>query len=215
MTAQALRRDVFAADRFPEDVLELQGYLTGHSRVDGVDAVPGKGTDVPLYVLGSSLYGAQLAAMLGLPYAFASHFAPQALEQAVATYRREFRPSAQLPEPYVIAGVNVLAADTEDRRAGAPRQGPTRPGRPLRRTWRRAHRRAGRRDPRVAAGPPPRDDDALHRGRDAAPRRAVPRRLRDPRRRPTSSSWCTPGRRSTRACGRSNCSADASGLVPA
>src|SRR4029079_13234077 len=114
VTAQALRRDVFAADRFPAHVLELQGYLTGHSRVDGVDAVPGKGTDVPLYVLGSSLYGAQLAAMLALPYAFASHFAPQALEQAVATYRREFRPSVQLPEPYVIAGVNVLAADNED-----------------------------------------------------------------------------------------------------
>jgi luciferase family oxidoreductase group 1 len=113
VTARALRRDVFAADRFPEDVLELQGYLSGHSRVEGVDAVPGKGTDVPLYVLGSSLYGAQLAALLGLPYAFASHFAPQALEQAVATYRREFRPSAQLDAPYVLAGVNVIAADTD------------------------------------------------------------------------------------------------------
>src|SRR3954470_16149914 len=113
-TAHALRRDVYAADRFPEDVLELQGYLTGHSRVEGVEAVPGKGTDVPLYVLGSSLFGAQLAALLGLPYAFASHFAPQALEQAVATYRREFRPSAQLVEPYVMAGVNVVAADTDD-----------------------------------------------------------------------------------------------------
>ena len=114
VTAQALRRDVTAADRFPEDVLELQGYLGGRSRVAGVDAVPGKGTEVPIYVLGSSLYGAQLAALLGLPYAFASHFAPQALEQAVATYRREFRPSAQLDAPYVIAGVNVIAADTDD-----------------------------------------------------------------------------------------------------
>jgi len=114
VTAQALRRDVYAADRFPEDVLELQGFLTGESRVDGVDAIPGKGTDVPLYVLGSSLYGAQLAALLGLPYAFASHFAPQALEQAVATYRREFRPSAQLDAPYVMAGVNVILADTDD-----------------------------------------------------------------------------------------------------
>jgi luciferase family oxidoreductase group 1 len=113
VTAHALRRDVYAADRFPEDVLELQGYLAGESRVDGVDAIPGKGTDVPLYVLGSSLYGAQLAALLGLPYAFASHFAPQALEQAVATYRREFRPSAQLDAPYVIAGVNVIVADTD------------------------------------------------------------------------------------------------------
>jgi luciferase family oxidoreductase group 1 len=113
VTARALRRDVDAADRFPEDVLELQGYLTGHTRVEGVDAVPGKGTDVPLYVLGSSLYGAQLAALLGLPYAFASHFAPQALEPAVATYRREFRASVQLAAPYVIAGVNVIAADTD------------------------------------------------------------------------------------------------------
>jgi luciferase family oxidoreductase group 1 len=113
VTAHALRRDVYAADRFPDDVLELQGYLSGESRVDGVDAIPGKGTDVPLYVLGSSLYGAQLAALLGLPYAFASHFAPQALEQAVATYRREFRPSAQLDAPYVLAGVNVLVADTD------------------------------------------------------------------------------------------------------
>lgn len=113
VTAQALRRDFTAADRFAEDVLELQGYLGSHSRVAGVDAVPGKGTDVPIYVLGSSLYGAQLAALLGLPYAFASHFAPQALEQAVATYRREFRPSEQLDAPYVIAGVNVIAADTD------------------------------------------------------------------------------------------------------
>jgi luciferase family oxidoreductase group 1 len=78
-----------------------------------VDATPGKGTDVPLYILGSSQFGAQLAAVLGLPYAFASHFAPHALEAAVATYRREFRPSNQLGAPYVIAGVNVLAADTE------------------------------------------------------------------------------------------------------
>jgi luciferase family oxidoreductase group 1 len=114
-TAQALRRDVFSADHFPQDVLELQGYLRGESRVEGVDAVPGKGTDVPIYVLGSSLYGAQLAALLGLPYAFASHFAPQALQQAVATYRREFRPSEQLDTPYVMAGVNVIAAETEEQ----------------------------------------------------------------------------------------------------
>jgi luciferase family oxidoreductase group 1 len=113
-TMYALRRDPNSADTFPQDVVELQGYLTGESRVPGVDAVPGKGSDVPLYVLGSSLFGARLAAALGLPYAFASHFAPQALEAAVSTYRREFRPSAQLAEPYVIAGVNVVAADTED-----------------------------------------------------------------------------------------------------
>ena len=77
-----------------------------------VEATPGKGTHVPLYILGSSLFGAQLAARLGLPYAFASHFAPQALEEAVAIYRRDFRPSQQLAAPYVIAGMNVLAADS-------------------------------------------------------------------------------------------------------
>jgi luciferase family oxidoreductase group 1 len=113
-TMYALRRDPDSADTFPQDVLELQGYLTGNSRVPGVDAIPGKGTDVPLWVLGSSLFGAHLAAALGLPYAFASHFAPQALEAAVATYRREFQPSAQLAEPYVIAGVNAVAADTAE-----------------------------------------------------------------------------------------------------
>src|SRR5689334_9317692 len=112
-TMYALRRDANSADHFPQDVLELQGYLTGNSRVPGVDAVPGKGSNVPLYILGSSLFGAHLAAALGLPYAFASHFAPQMLEAAVATYRREFTPSAQLDAPYVIAGINVIAADTE------------------------------------------------------------------------------------------------------
>ncbi|MEU0568194.1 LLM class flavin-dependent oxidoreductase [Nonomuraea sp. NPDC005983] len=113
-TMRALRRTPMSADSFPQDVLELQGYLTGESRIPGVDATPGKGTDVPLYILGSSLFGAQLAAALGLPYAFASHFAPDALEEAVAVYRREFKPSAQLERPYVIAGVNVIAADTAD-----------------------------------------------------------------------------------------------------
>jgi luciferase family oxidoreductase group 1 len=111
-TMYALRRDPKSAERFPQDVLELQAYLAGDSKVPGVDAVPGKGSRVPLYILGSSLFGAQVAAALGLPYAFASHFAPQALESAVATYRREFKPSAQLDAPYVIAGVNVTAADT-------------------------------------------------------------------------------------------------------
>jgi luciferase family oxidoreductase group 1 len=111
-TARALRRDPVAADRFPQDVLELQGYLTGPSRIPGVNAYPGMGTNVPLYILGSSLFGANLAAALGLPYGFASHFSPEALEEAVAAYRREFRPSAQLDRPYVIAGVNVIAADT-------------------------------------------------------------------------------------------------------
>ena len=111
-TMYALRRDPNSADSFPQDVLELQGYLVGRTRVPGVEAVPGKGSNVPLFILGSSTFGAQLAAALGLPYAFASHFAPQALEAAVALYRREFRPSEQLGEPLVIAGVNVIAADS-------------------------------------------------------------------------------------------------------
>jgi luciferase family oxidoreductase group 1 len=112
-TLRALRRDVTAADDFPNDVLELQGYLAAESLVEGVHAYPGRGTEVPLYILGSSLFGAQLAGHLGLPYAFASHFAPADLQPAVAAYRRDFRPSAQLSEPYVIAGVNAIAADSE------------------------------------------------------------------------------------------------------
>jgi len=111
-TLYALRRSPAAADTFPQEVLELQGYLTGASVVPGVHAYPGRESNVPLYILGSSLFGATLAAALGLPYAFASHFAPAALHQAVATYRREFQPSAQLQRPYVIAGVNVVAADS-------------------------------------------------------------------------------------------------------
>jgi luciferase family oxidoreductase group 1 len=108
VTLAALRRDPAAADRFPDDVLELQGYLGDASRVPGVHATPGRGTYVPLYILGSSLFGARLAGLLGLPYAFASHFAPAALEQAVSVYRRTFRPSAQQDHPYVIAGLNVI-----------------------------------------------------------------------------------------------------------
>jgi luciferase family oxidoreductase group 1 len=116
-TMHALRRDAAAAETFPQDVLELQGYLTGETRIAHVNATPGRGTNVPLYILGSSLFGAQLAAALGLPYAFASHFAPQALEQAISVYRERFEPSAQLDRPYVIAAVNVLAADTEEEAA--------------------------------------------------------------------------------------------------
>ncbi len=119
VTAAALRADPAAAQTFPHDVLELQAYLAGASTVPGVSAVPGAGTRVPLYILGSSLFGAQLAAALGLPYAFASHFAPEALHDAVALYRRDFRPSEQLDHPHVIAGVNVVADDTE---AGARAQ---------------------------------------------------------------------------------------------
>jgi len=113
-TAQALRRDHTAADTFPQDVQELQAFLTGKSLIPGVEAVPRAESPVPLYILGSSLFGAQLAAALGLPYAFASHFAPDALHQAVAVYRDTFRPSAQLAEPHVIAGVNVIAAEDHD-----------------------------------------------------------------------------------------------------
>ena len=113
VTLRALRRDPSAADTFPQDVLELQGYLGERSRVPGVEAIPGRGTHVPLYILGSSLFGARLAAELGLPYAFASHFAPGALQEAVALYRREFRPSAQLDAPRVLAGVNVVLGDSE------------------------------------------------------------------------------------------------------
>ncbi len=111
-TARALRRDPMAADSFPQDVLELQGYLSGQTRVPGVQATPGRGTNVPLYILGSSLFGARLAAALGLPFAFASHFAPQALQDAASIYRREFTPSEQLSAPHFIAGVNVIAADS-------------------------------------------------------------------------------------------------------
>src|SRR3954462_4300202 len=114
-TMYALRRDERSSDRFPQDVLELQAYLAGETRVAGVDAVPGKGSNLPLYILGSSMFGATLAAALGLPYAFASHFAPAMLEPAVAAYRQEFRPSEQLDRPYVIAGVNALAADTSEQ----------------------------------------------------------------------------------------------------
>ena len=110
-TMRALRTDPGAAESFPQDVRELQGYLAEESLVDGIHAYPGRGTQVPLYILGSSLFGAQLAAAYGLPYAFASHFAPDALEQAVRTYRAQFTPSEQLAEPHVIAAVNVIAAD--------------------------------------------------------------------------------------------------------
>ncbi|MCF8612250.1 LLM class flavin-dependent oxidoreductase [Gordonia sp. HY285] len=116
----ALRRTHAASEQFPRDVVELLRYFSGVG-VDGVQAVPGRGTDVPLYILGSSLFGAQLAAAVGLPYAFASHFAPQALEQAVDTYLRDFRPAA-LPdggetEPYVMAAAAVIADDDAGRAA--------------------------------------------------------------------------------------------------
>jgi luciferase family oxidoreductase group 1 len=108
----ALRRSFHSAERFPDDVRELMGWFA--DRFPTVRAVPGAGANVPLWILGSSLFGAQLAAALGLPFAFASHFAPQQLEQAVAVYRASFRPSAQLERPYVMLGLNVIAADTDE-----------------------------------------------------------------------------------------------------
>ena len=112
-TWMALRRGPEASESFPQDVLELQALLGPPREDQAIHAIPGEDTNVPLWVLGSSLYGAQLAAMLGLPYAFASHFAPQALMQAIAVYRERFEPSAQLDKPYVMVGCNVIVADTE------------------------------------------------------------------------------------------------------
>jgi luciferase family oxidoreductase group 1 len=110
----ALRRDPRASDRFPQDVVELQRFLGDEEPLPGLRAIPGGGTHVPLYILGSSLFGAELAAQLGLPYAFASHFAPRFLHEALAVYRKEFKPSRQQAEPYAIAGVGVIAADSAD-----------------------------------------------------------------------------------------------------
>ena len=110
--ARALRRGL-ETDRFPEDVVELIGYFGAAEPSAPVRAHPGEGTRVPVWILGSSLYGAQLAAHLGLPYAFASHFAPDALEQAVAIYRARFQPSAQLDRPHFMLAANVFAADTD------------------------------------------------------------------------------------------------------
>jgi luciferase family oxidoreductase group 1 len=112
-TLMALRRDPMSAEHFPQDVLELQSLLGPVQPGQAVRAVPGAGLNVPLWILGSSLFGAKLAAMFGLPYAFASHFAPDALMQALQAYRAEFKPSAQLERPYAMVGVNVIAAETD------------------------------------------------------------------------------------------------------
>ena len=110
----ALRRNLSGdVDQFPRDVLELQSYFRPAAPGQAVQAVPGAGLEVPLWILGSSTFGAQLAARLGLPFAFASHFAPAELERAVALYRAGFQPSEQLDAPYVMLGVNVFAADTD------------------------------------------------------------------------------------------------------
>jgi luciferase family oxidoreductase group 1 len=114
LTTRALRRNPLAADTYPDDVVELMGYFRPPHPRQLVRAVPGAGLDVPIWILGSSLFGAQLAAELGLPYAFASHFAPAALTEALEVYRARFKPSAQLERPYVMLGVNVFAAETDD-----------------------------------------------------------------------------------------------------
>ncbi|MEK9662429.1 MAG: MsnO8 family LLM class oxidoreductase, partial [Alphaproteobacteria bacterium] len=113
-TLRALRRGPEAAEHFPRDVVELQSLLGPAVEGQALHAIPGENTNIPLWILGSSLFGAQLAAMLGLPYAFASHFAPQALMQAVTIYRERFEPSAQCDRPYVTVACNVIVADTEE-----------------------------------------------------------------------------------------------------
>jgi len=115
LTARALRRNLGSdGDTFPQDLLELMQYFGPAEEGQKVRAVPGEGLRVPIYILGSSLYGAQVAAALGLPFAFASHFAPTHLMQAIDIYRKTFRPSATLDQPYVILGVNVFGADSDD-----------------------------------------------------------------------------------------------------
>jgi luciferase family oxidoreductase group 1 len=114
LTVRALRRDVMAAaESFPDDVVELQALLAPSQPGQRLNAVPGAGTSVPIWILGSSLFGAQLAAVLGLPYAFASHFAPDALIPALDVYRRRFQPSVQLDKPYAMPALQVVAAATD------------------------------------------------------------------------------------------------------
>jgi luciferase family oxidoreductase group 1 len=115
MTARAMRRNLLAGpDQFPQDVVELIGYFRPAEPGQRVQAIPGAGLEVPIWILGSSLFGAQLAAILGLPFAFASHFAPAAMMEAIAIYRGRFQPSAQLSAPRVMLGVTVVAAETDD-----------------------------------------------------------------------------------------------------
>ncbi len=117
VTARALRRNMTSdPDEFPRDVVELMDYFSDGSS-NPVHAVPGRGLNLPVWILGSSLFGAQLAAALGLPYAFASHFAPQQMMQALALYRANFRPSDRLAKPYVMLGFNVFAADSDEEAA--------------------------------------------------------------------------------------------------
>ena len=116
VTARALRRNLAAsAEEFPQDVIELMAYLGPPDPTQPVHAIPGEGTQVPVWILGSSLFGAQLAAALGMPFAFASHFAPAQMQQAIDLYRAQFRPSQQLQSAYVMVGYNVFAADTDEQ----------------------------------------------------------------------------------------------------
>ena len=118
MTARALRQNLVRdEDAFPQDVIELQAYLADAKPGQAVRAIPGMGTHVPIWLLGSSLYSAQLAAYLGLPFAFASHFAPDLLLQALDIYRSSYRPSADWPQAHAMVGINVVAADTDDEAA--------------------------------------------------------------------------------------------------
>jgi luciferase family oxidoreductase group 1 len=114
LTLRALRRSPMSSDSFPQDVLELQALFAPAGPNQAIRAVPGEGLEVPLWILGSSLFGAQLAAELGLPYSFASHFAPDALMQALAVYRERFKPSEQLATPHAMPGINVVAAETDE-----------------------------------------------------------------------------------------------------
>lgn len=116
ITAQALRRNLDSdPSGFPRDVVELQNYFKDYAEGQRVRAVPGEGLNIPVWILGSSLFGAQLAAMLGLPYAFASHFAPAELERAIALYRERFEPSEYLQKPYVMLGLTAIAAETDEQ----------------------------------------------------------------------------------------------------
>ena len=120
LTMRALRRHLASSDEeegFPRDVMELQAYLRDGGPDQAVRAIPGQGTHVPIWLLGSSLYSAQLAAYLGLPFAFASHFAPDLLLQALEVYRAGYRPSIDWPQPHAMVGVNVVAADTDEEAA--------------------------------------------------------------------------------------------------
>src|SRR6478736_3211443 len=156
-TMRALRRDPMSADSFPQDVLELQGYLTGPTRIPGVEATPGKGTNVPLYILGSSLFGAKLAAQLGLPYAFASHFAPNALQDAPALWAAG-RPACDCRRQCDRRGFRRRCpGNVPGHQAG--------PGFAVLRQRPRLQRRRGGHDPGLAAGPAHgADDEVLRRG---------------------------------------------------